>query len=251
MNSGYKLNNHVLLDVPEGVSCIGSSELDPYASDREYPLREVFVSSFAVSQHPTTRTQFAVFIREVVGGFSDGWGELDANGWPRKLAQYGDYPMVGVSWEAAIEYCAWLSGRSGLSCALPTEAEWEKAARGGDDRVWPWGNEFLPDLCNSIEGSGGAFRSVYELETGASPYGAMHMAGGVWEWCEDFYHAYSRHNAEFIDPVAAMPSSLKVVKGGSAHCTKEIVRPACRDWTNSHNQGGGDDGFRVCMRPWR
>ncbi|MDH6624117.1 formylglycine-generating enzyme required for sulfatase activity [Streptomyces sp. LBL] len=244
------LNGHELVDIPEGMSCLGSSELDPYAGELEFPMREVYVSAFRMARHPTTRRQLAVFRRAA------GWEHpSDTVVLDDPAAEHqADLPAVNVSWELAQEYCGWLGERSGLSFALPTEAEWEKAARGGDDRIWPWGDEFRPELCNSAEraenGAAG-FVPVHELAEGQSPYGCLHMAGGVWEWCEDYYHSHAHQEAEFIDPFAARPASQRVVKGGSAYCTKEIVRPACRDWTNSYNQGGADDGFRVCVRTWR
>jgi formylglycine-generating enzyme required for sulfatase activity len=244
-------NAHVFIDIPDGMSCIGSALLDPFAGERERPLREVFVSAFRISQHPTTRAQFASFLRENQLQFPTDWGPVGQDGWPLSLDQLGDYPMTQVSWELAQDYCRWLGARCGENVVLPTEAEWEKGARGGDDRIWPWGNTFDPSRCNSIESGRDGFCSVFDLEDGASPYGCMHMAGGVWEWCEDFYHPFSHQTVAFVDPVNYLPAPLRVVKGGSAFCTKEIVRPACRDWTNSFNQGGSDDGFRVCIRAWR
>jgi serine/threonine-protein kinase len=160
-------------------------------------------------------------------------------------------PVTQISWDAAQAYCTWLSERSGLRVCLPTEAEWEKAARGADDRAYPWGNTFHAARCNSIEDGRSGFCMVHELPEGASPYGCMHMAGGVWEWCADFYHPRSHDTASAVNPVNLLPAARRVVKGGSAFCTQEIVRPAGRDWTNSVNQGGGDDGFRICVRDWR
>lgn len=243
-------NGHSFIEIPEGMSFLGSGFLDPFASERERPLREVFISTFRISQHPTTRSQFSRFLQDYeqepiqVGkqvGNDNGGTDLD----------YADYPRTQVSWELAQAYCSWLTALCGEKVVLPTEAEWEKAARGGDERIWPWGNSFDPALCNSTESGRDGFCSVFDLPEGASPYGCMHMSGGVWEWCEDFYNASSHQILPFIDPVNLVPGPQRVVKGGSAYCTKEIVRPACRDWTNSFNQGGGDDGFRVCIRNWR
>ena len=246
-----EINGHVFADIPEGVSCIGSGPLDPFAGERERPLREVYISTFSISIHPTTRKQFAAFLKHTGQPFPETWGPLTRDGWPVTLESDGDYPVTTVSWETANLYCLWLSSRSGENVVLPTEAEWEKAARGGDDRMWPWGNFFDASRCNSVEAGQGGFSSVYEYESGASPFGCMHMAGGVWEWCNDFYHPFSHQSAAFVNPVNYLPSPQRVVKGGSVFCTKEIVRPACRDWTNSINQGGADDGFRVCIRRWR
>jgi len=235
------------------MSCLGSSATDPYASEREKPLREVYISSFLVCRHPTTRRQFANFIEVTGFKFSRYWDPAGKE-FAELLEEGDDLPAIFISWEAAQAYCLWLGSIMRTTVCLPTEAEWEKAARGGDDRLWPWGDEFDPSLCNSAETLGrypAAFCPVTELAEGASPYGCLHMAGGVWEWCEDFYHPYSHREASFLDPVNLMPSHQRVVKGGSAYCVKEIVRPACRDWTNSFNQGGGDDGFRVCIRTWR
>jgi formylglycine-generating enzyme required for sulfatase activity len=242
------MNGHVLLEIPEGLSCVGSNLCDPYASDRDRPLREVFVSVFQISKHPTTIKQLDVFLTET------GWPHplMDPNppeDLKKRLRDHPDYPATYVSWETASAYCRWLADRSGFNVVLPTEAEWEKAARGSDDRIWPWGNEFSAGLCNCSESDRNDFCSVFEYSQGASPYGCMHMAGGVWEWCYDFYHPYSHQWLTQVDPVNLTPSRQRVVKGGSAFCTKEIVRPAGRDWTNSINQGGGDDGFRVAVRP--
>ena len=244
-------NGHEFVEIEEGISVIGSGPLDIHASALELPMREVFVSSFFICRTATTRAQLAEFIHDVDLPFAESWGELDDAGWPQSLELERDLPAVNVSIEFAETYCIWLSERLKRSCSLPTEAEWEKAARGGDDRIWPWGNDFNPTLCNSIESSEGRISSVFANEAGASPYGCLNMAGGVWEWCEDYYHEYAHSASVFIDPCATWPSSRRVVKGGSAFCTKEVVRPACRDWTNSFNQGGGDDGFRVCIRDWR
>ncbi len=245
------LNGHEFVVVGEGISCLGSDHHDVYAGPREFPLREVFISTFEISRSPTSQRQFAAFLRSVGSPFPQHWSDVDRYGWPKALESDGDLPMTKVSWELANAYCSWLAAVSGKAVALPTEAEWEKAARGGDDRVWPWGNEFDESRCNCAENGHEGFASVFQFGSGASPYGCLHMSGCVWEWCEDYHHAFSHEAIPTVDPVNLVPSPQRVVKGGSAFCTKEIVRPACRDWTNSINQGGGDDGFRVVARRWR
>ena len=245
------INGHIFIEIGEGVSCLGSDELDPYASVKEKPLREVFVSTFKISKYPTTFSQYANYLMATSLPFPQSWLPLSATGFPAILEERGNYPVTNISWEAANAYCQWLSGVSGEKVCLPTEAEWEKAARGGDARVGPWGNVFDANLCNCFESGRNDFCEVTDYEAGASPYGCLHMAGGVWEWCYDFHSANAYLSALLINPVNLIPAYQRVVKGGSAFCTKEIVRPACRDWTNSINQGGGDDGFRVIIRPYQ
>jgi serine/threonine-protein kinase len=233
--------DHDWVEVPAGFAFLGSDDSDPYASDNEKPLRRVYLKRFWISKHPTTNAQLATFFRDA--------GERPPSGWRHEVegrSTLARFPAVYVSWDIATAYCVWLSRRIGRAVALPTEAEWEKAARGTDGRIWPWGNRFDASVCCGLE-RGLGFCAVDELADGASPYGVMHLSGGVWEWCAD-YHRASHLNVDMIGPLDRSPALKRVVKGGSAHCTKEIVRPACRDWTNSVNQGGGDDGMRVVVR---
>jgi formylglycine-generating enzyme required for sulfatase activity len=249
-----KLNGHELIQIPGGFSCVGSDELDPFASARERPLREVFVSEFLISKYPTTYRQYYQYCFQTHITLPSGWNSVGNGNFEAVLNQYSDFPATYISWDMAMRYCHWLSTQSGKHFTLPTEAEWEKAARGGDARIWPWGNTFEPDYCNSIESGRDGFCSVYEYEKGASPFGCHHMAGGVWEWCLDCYHPFGHATLPTVNPINLAPARQRVVKGGSAFCTKEIVRPACRDWTNSVNQGGADDGFRIVLRTgnlWR
>jgi formylglycine-generating enzyme required for sulfatase activity len=243
------MNGHIFIEIGEGVSCFGSDELDPFASVNEKPLREVFLSTFKISKYPTQMSQYANYLKDNGLPFPQAWGPIAKSGWPSLVEERGEYPVTNISWEMANAYCQWLSVICGENVCLPTEAEWEKAARGEDSRIWPWGDEFDPSLCNCLESGRDDFCPVTEYQDGASPYGCMHMAGGVWEWCYDFHSPIAHLNAQMINPVNLIPAYQRVVKGGSAFCAKEIVRPACRDWTNSINQGGGDDGFRVIIRP--
>lgn len=250
----YKMSrnssSHEFIEIPEGFSCIGSDELDPYAGEKERPLREVFISTFWISKYPTTVSQFVCFLNETRHTFKSNAETIIGrkNGTLAPSNGYEDFPITNVSWELACEYCRWLSSKLDRNVVLPSEAEWEKAARGDDSRIWPWGNSFDPAYCNSSESGNSALCSVFSYEKGASPYGIMHLSGNVWEWCQDYWHPFSHNDALLINPINLIPSKRRVVKGGSAFCTKEIIRPACRDWTNSVNQGGGDDGFRVAIR---
>ena len=131
---------------------------------------------------------------------------------------------------------------------MPTEAEWEKASRGQEGRIWPWGDQFIEGNCNSAESGIGSTCPVELFSNGASVYGAIHMIGNTWEWCLDFYDPYGHHYANRINPINTIPSRQRVVKGGSYYYDKTVCRCAGRDYINQNNEGGGDDGFRIALR---
>ncbi|MFK0691142.1 formylglycine-generating enzyme family protein [Mesorhizobium sp. IMUNJ 23033] len=236
---------HQWIEIPAGFSCLGSDDTDPYAGEKERPLREVFIPTFLISKFPTTNEQIAAFYA------ATGWEpHPEWSAWWRRLrederAEHRRFPATHVSWDIAAAYSAWLGEEHDKAIGLPTEAEWEKAARGGDARIWPWGDVFDPSRCCCAELGNNDFCSVDDFASGCSPFGVAHMSGLVWEWCIDHHHADNHASAETFAPANFTPARQRVVKGGSAFCTKEIVRIACRDWTNQINQGGGDDGFRV------
>jgi len=120
-----------------------------------------------------------------------------------------DYPIVNVSWEDALTYAQW------AGAALPTEAEWEKTARGTDGRVYPWGNEWDACKCVNSTNSGGGAKPVGSFPTGASPYGCLDMAGNVWEWCADKCDFSYYKDAPVRNPTGPATGTTRVVRGGS------------------------------------
>ena len=226
----------------------GVMNSDPYAGDNEKPLREVYIPTFLISRFPTTNIQILQFYRETRWPPNPSWGSVQDGRLPSELAGRERYPATFISWDIASAYCEWLRQKYQCVADLPTEAEWEKGARGADARIWPWGDVFDHQKCCSAESGSRDFCRVDHYSSGASPYGVMHMAGQVWEWCLDFHHADNHAAADSFAPINLTPARQRVVKGGSAFCTKEIVRAACRDWTNSVNQGGADDGLRIVLR---
>ncbi|MFQ5616237.1 MAG: formylglycine-generating enzyme family protein, partial [Anaerolineales bacterium] len=160
---------------------------DPYADESEKPQREVHVDAFWIDQTEVTNGMYAYCVfegncEEISIGVSLTHADYYSN------LSFGEYPVVNVTWEQAQTYCQW-GGRR-----LPTEAEWEKAARGVDGRVYPWGDQ--PPMCNLASfgnyaaGEATCVQDITQAGTypeGASPYGALDMAGNVWEWVADWY----------------------------------------------------------------
>jgi len=123
------------------------------------------------------------------------------------------HPIVNVSWEDAKAYADW------AGAALPTEAQWEKAARGTDGRIYPWGNDWDATKCSNSVGAGdngpAATSPVGSFPTGASPYGCLDMAGNVWEWCADWYSENYYTNAPAKNPIGPTTGTSRVLHGGS------------------------------------
>jgi formylglycine-generating enzyme required for sulfatase activity len=185
--------------VPAGQFIMGSSGLEP----DEGPQRKVFVDAFYIDRHEVTNAEYRKFIKATKRFASDFLDDSDL-GKP-------DLPVVGVSYEDAAAYAKWAGNR------LPTEAEWEKAARGIDGRIYPWGNEFNAKKANKIgEEDGYPYTApVNSFKAGVSPYGAKNMSGNVWEWCADFYQRDYYADAPSKNPKGPKSELFRVIRGGS------------------------------------
>jgi serine/threonine-protein kinase len=206
--------------------------------NEESPAHLVDLSAFWIDKYEVSNDQYA---KCVDSGECTRPENLRNNS---KASYYGNptydnYPVIHVTWMQADAYCQWAGGR------LPTEAEWEKAARGSDSRTYPWGEESL--TCNLANYSGcvGDTRPVTDYERGASPFGALNMAGNVSEWVIDLYGSYSYGTAK--DPTGPIVGSARVLRGGSWSSRPQYIRAASRIGENPNNSEN-NVGFR-CVFP--
>ncbi|WIG61481.1 MAG: hypothetical protein OJF49_004229 [Ktedonobacterales bacterium] len=161
--------------VPAGAFLMGSDPArDPQATDAEFPQRMVQVAAFEIGQYPVTVAEYAYAVKAQAARPLPDW---------QKQVMRPDHPVTQISWKTALAYAAWLTQVTGEPWRLPTEEDWEKAARGTDGRIYPWGNVWEPARANTEDGGPGDTTPVGAYPGGVSPYGALDMAGSVNEWC--------------------------------------------------------------------
>jgi formylglycine-generating enzyme required for sulfatase activity len=169
----------VMIEIPAGTFVMGSDTGDPEDS----PAHEVDLPAFEIDKFEVTNADFAVFADET--GYVTFTEQGGQRSWRDEWGVGEDsHPVVMVTWDDAAAYCEWLGKR------LPTEAEWEKAARGAEGLAFPWGSDWDPNKANVKERSLRGTAAVGSFGEGASPYGVEDMVGNVWEWTADWYQAY-------------------------------------------------------------
>jgi iron(II)-dependent oxidoreductase len=207
--------------------------------DDEKPQHKVYLDGYWIYRYTVTVAQYRKFCAET----------------GRKLPEQPDwstdkYPVVNVNWYDAAAYAQWAGAH------LPTEAQWEKAARGTDARQFPWGNEWNEEKCNGWSDTNPIGKGVNgkcatpggSYPQGASPYGVQDMAGNVWEWCRDYYaqNYYARSPAK--NPTGPETGEFRVMRGGAWGSSSVTVRAACRHWETPDATYHDDGGFR-CVVP--
>jgi formylglycine-generating enzyme required for sulfatase activity len=242
-----------LVRVPAGEFLMGSDPAkDEDAYDEEQPQHTIDLPEFAIGKYPVTNAQYAAFVQATGHRAPKHWekGEVPSG--------KGDHPVVYVSWHDAMAFCEWLSQETGREFVLPSEAEWEKAARGTDGRIYPWGDEGpTTDLCNFSGNVGDTTPAGNYSPAGDSPYGCADMAGNVWEWTrslwgEDWQEPdsdYPYDSEDGREDLEAGDDARRVLRGGAFNYDARLVRCAFRYLRRPHLR---DDnyGFRVVVSPF-
>ena len=196
--------------VPAGEFTMGARDDDKKAADDERPAHQVYLDAFYIDQYEVTTTRYAKFFQTTKRAEPDFWSD-------QVLKKHSNKPVVGVSWEDAQAYCEW-AGKQ-----LPTEAQWEKAARGIDQRLYPWGNEPPNNkYANFGQGEGyGKLKDVGSLEGGQSPFWVFNLAGNASEWVVDWYekNLYQQlaNSTEVVKNPRSMKGSGRARRGGSSN----------------------------------
>lgn len=233
-DDGLQMN---MVFIPGGPFLIGQG---PAAHSLHMP-------SFSVARYPLTNAQYRCFIK--AGGYEDprdwtkaGWAWLRREGIQRpegwdELAPRDDHPVVGVSWYEAVAYARWAHAR------LPTEAEWERAARGEEGWVYPWRDEPDPSRCNTREGGPQGTTPVgHYSPLGDSSYGLADMVGNVWEWCSSLFWPYPYRADDGREDPEAM--GYRVLRGGSYLTPISVADCTVRSWLAPHERAD-NIGFRL------
>ena len=252
-----------MVEIPAGSFLMGSTDRQIAAAIRqgasahwvqgEQPQHTLTLPRYELGKTPVTNFQFRPFLE------GDGYTNQaywDADGWRwREQAQRkapghwhdakwnGAYqPVVGVTWYEALAYACWLSVQTGMAFRLPTEAMWEKAARGPDGRIYPWGNTWEAGRANTDEAKLGKTTPVGQYPSGASPYGALDMSGNVWEWCSTPRMPYPLPNELLIETLYTMnirSSNASVLRGGAWRNLRVNARCAYRNVRAPQDGRGG------------
>jgi formylglycine-generating enzyme required for sulfatase activity len=196
--------------IPEGLFTMGSDNGDA----DEKPVHEVYLNDFYIDRYEVTNALYKVCVTAGACDVPQNTGNYDNS-------QYADHPVVYVDWNMAKSYCEWRGAQ------LPTEAQWEKAARGTDGRTYPWGEDIACDKTNYL-GCVGDTKPFGSYENGQSPYGISDMAGNVWEWVADWYSVRYDENSPAENPLGPDSGQYRVLRGGAWNQDAYLLRTSAR-----------------------
>jgi len=255
----------------EGGEFLMGDNFDEGNSD-EIPVHSVILDTYYIGKHKVTNLEYAKFIKAggyaepeywKAGGFEE-YGRAPAH-WDDAVHKGGsipgneNYPVIGVSWFEAAAYCRWLSSETGWTYRLPTEAEWERAARGTDQRRYAWGNEIDKSRANydygmerkdmELKPAGaydGSIRNGLQTRDNAAPCGAYDMTGNTFEWCADFYGRTYYSESPTMNPRGPQTGTSRVLRSAGYIDSAYYQRAASRHKRGPHVKSHAT-GFR-CVR---
>jgi formylglycine-generating enzyme required for sulfatase activity len=262
------MDDSVMVYVPEGTFWMGSTDADVDDAfalcikyygpckrewfERGIPQHQVYLDAFWIDQREVTNAQY----KQCVGAgmcSPPAQAESATHSSYYGNPQFSNYPVIYVGWDQADAYCRWAGKR------LPTEAQWEKAARGTDKRIYPWGNGFDGTRLNFCDVSCGfdwkdsAVNDGYadtapvgSYPAGASPYNALDMSGNVWEWVADWFDASYYTGSPIENPLGPDSGNYHVLRGGSWHNSQDNAQCAFRNKIDT-DSGWANIGFRCCV----
>ena len=212
--------------------------------EEQRPKHKVYINTFYIDRYETTNAQYYEFLDYIKKTKDHSKCHKDEPinkdhtplNWELDYYNHPEYPVVRVDWYDAYAYAAWAGKR------LPTEAEWEKAARGTDERRWPWGNEFEFKKCNI-----GDPEPIGSHEDGKSPYGCYDMAGSVAEWCADWGDMRYYNKSPNRNPTGTEKGDKKIIRGGSRFANVGVLLRCTARKTISPKLGNMSVGFR-CVK---
>ncbi len=235
----------IMVYIPPGGFQMGSDN----RNNNEKSLHSVYLDGYWIGKYEVTFDQYDQYCEDV------GIAKPDDEGWGRAR-----YPVINISWLDAMAFCRWLSKKTDNNFMLPTEAQWEKAARGTDGRLYPWGNS-LPsdDKANFEKGNANFVKRAKQAESrliyttpigshpkGSSPYGVLDMAGNVYEWCLDWYSSANSYSSIKMNPRGPKKGDYRVLRGGSwfggSQCLKTTFRTSAKSSSRYFHIG-----FRLSM----
>ncbi len=224
----------IMIYIPSGEFQMGS-DID---ENNVRFLRSVYLDGYWIGKYEVTFDQYDRFCED------RGISKPEDEGWGRDR-----HPVINISWEDAMAYCRWLSEKIGYGFKLPTEAQWEKAARGTEGRTYPWGNSFPKiDKANFNARNANFFKQttpVGSYPEGSSPYGVLDMAGNVYEWCLDWYSS-SGSSSFNKNPHGPRRGTYRVLRGGSWYGSSQCLTTSFRTSAKPTSRYF-HIGFRLCM----
>ena len=241
INQDMKIDilNYPLLVIPAGPFTMGTYPTGLRKTDPEEPQRSVTLDAYAIGIYHVTNKQYAHFVKETRYRQPIYWGDARFND--------KDCPVVGVSWYDVNSFIEWLNNLTGNSFRLPTEAEWEKAARGTDGREYPWGNNWDLNRTNTSESKIKKLLPVGSFPEGISPFGCYDMAGNAYDWCSDWFHIETYKHSPMENPMGAIDGRRKVIRGGSWQPRGEYAARCANRAAKEPAEASHNVSFRIAI----